>query len=160
LPTAVAWLCSDPASERTMKRLPHLRYPLLTAAVITGITLFLVWLFPLRFIFTFGWYLAIQIFILAYSLSTPKNIWLDLRLFLAAFLGSSLGSLLLWGTCNFVQKPVCFPNTLKVLIFSNYAILLFSVFFLWLFGGLPEIIYKLYVRLSHTVKEMIYKMKS
>jgi hypothetical protein len=130
-------------------------------AVITGIILFLLGLFEPWSAPLAGLSLALFTFYyLTYPLPTGDKIWSELRLWLVVLFGSSLGSFLLWVACNYVKRPVCLPNHLKAQIFVNYAFPLIAVIPLWLIYRLPVVVKELFDRLTDTIKEMLYKMKS
>ena len=75
-----------------------------------------------------------------YSVPSRKVLWMELRLYVVALVGISLGSWTFWIACGYIQKPICLPNNFRAQILGNYAFPLVFLTLTWLFYRLPVII--------------------
>jgi len=79
-----------------------------------------------------------------YSVPSNSIIWREVRLFIVAITGVSLGVLLMWFSCGFLDVTMCSsPNQFKAQIFLSYFLVLPFLLLSWLFYRLPLLIREL-----------------
>ena len=80
------------------------------------------------------------VYYLSYSVPIKNTLLMEIRLFIVAAVGISLGSLGFWIACIFVQKVVCIPNNLRAQLLSNFAFPMVFLVLSWLFFRLPVVV--------------------
>jgi hypothetical protein len=84
-----------------------------------------------------GIFLGIIYFFMVFSAIGEFSLKADIYLFLGAILGSSLGTGIIFGGCQFTSNQVCSPNMLSAQIFGNYAFPLLLILVLWITIRVP-----------------------
>jgi hypothetical protein len=93
----------------------------------------------------FGFYF----YYMTYYAPANNIVWREIRLFIVAITGVSLGLLLLWVSCSFIGMTVCVPpNNFYAQIFISYLYSLSCLCFSWLFYRLPTFIKEIKAKLS------------
>jgi len=80
------------------------------------------------------------VYYLTYSVPARGVLWMELRLFVIALVGISLGHVFLWAACYSIQNVTCMPSNFRALMLTNYAFPLLFLSLTWLFFRLPMII--------------------
>ena len=105
-----------------------------------GIATLLVGLFLPPAIGLVGFIFGVYIYYKTYAVPSRTVLWSELRLYLVALAGMSLGSLMLWLACSYSNRPVCLPNNLKAQIFGSFAFPTIFLLITWFFIKLPALI--------------------
>jgi hypothetical protein len=81
-----------------------------------------------------------SIYFLTYRMTAHCSFWREIRLFLVALAGNTLGSGMLFITCRLAgQVPVCAPENFQGQIFGNYFFPMVFLFLGWMIVNLPRI---------------------
>jgi len=106
---------------------------------LNSLAIFLAGIFNPPAIMLVGMIFGVYVYYLTYSIPARKAIWMELRLFLVALTGISIGSLALWVACGYIDRPVCLSNAFRAQIFGNYAFPMIFLLMTWLAFRLPRI---------------------